>query len=92
MKCYHGFTITDDDDPDTILHFVGFEKPPTEHDWNGIMEELQTDPEFRMLDEDRWSMRYSTAEELEHFQKIMDEAEHNGTIRYNEEVPRAPRQ
>jgi hypothetical protein len=58
MKVNYGFTVYDDDDPESILHMVVFEKKPTVHDWNHILEELETDPEFsEFLSEYRWTMR-----------------------------------
>ena len=73
MKANYGFTITDDDNPETILHMVLFEKKPTERDWNHILEELETDPEFtEVLNDYRWSMRYSTEDEVKLYKEKIE--------------------
>ena len=73
MKANYGFTITDDDNPESILHMVLFEKKPTERDWNHILEELETDPEFtEVLNDYRWTMRYSTDDEVKLYKEQIE--------------------
>lgn len=73
MKVNYGFTVYDDDDPESILHMVVFEKKPTERDWNHILEELETDPEFsEMLNDYRWTMRYSTESEVNEMRALFE--------------------
>ena len=38
--------------PYHILHFVGYEKKPTDKDFDALFEELRTDKEFGMTDID----------------------------------------
>jgi hypothetical protein len=78
MNVKYGFTIIDDDNPNSILHMVGFENKPSSQDWNHILEELETDPEFSsFLNEYRWTMRYSTDKEVDLIKELM-EAHTNG--------------
>lgn len=81
MEYKYGFTVIDDDKEENLLHIVLFEKKPTTHDWNHILEELETDPEFDYLSDYRWSMRHSTEEEVKHFNEQLE----YGKIRYNTE-------
>lgn len=74
MNVKYGFTIIDDDKPESILHMVGFERKPSQSDWDHILEELETDPEFSsFLNDYRWSMRYSTDQEVEFIKELMEE-------------------
>ena len=73
MEYKYGFTVTDNDDAkETLLHIVLFEKKPTVNDWNHILEELENDFEFDYLNEYRWSMRYSTNEEVKYFNEQIE--------------------
>jgi hypothetical protein len=92
MEFNYGFTIFDSQNPDTILHFVGFEKPPSSEDWKHIIEELQTDPEFTpLLDQFDWEMRLSTPDEIEYFREVMCEAAGKNEIRYKDDTPEITR-
>lgn len=87
MEFNYGFTVFDSNDPETILHFVGFEKPPSKEDWQHIVEELQTDPEFTpLLDQFDWEMRMATTEEVEYFRGVMSKAESNNEVRYKDDT------
>lgn len=54
MNIKHGiiaFTVTGEEDSPTIsvLHFCGYEEPPTEHDWKNLEDELNTDEDFGLV-------------------------------------------
>ena len=72
MEYKYGFTVIDDDKEEDLLHIVLFEKKPTAKDWNHILEELETDPDFSYLGDYRWTMRYSTEEEVNHFNEQIE--------------------
>lgn len=87
MKFKHGFTIFDVDNPEDIIHFVGFLQPPTLRDREGIKLELQTDPEFsNILNDYEWDMRDSTQEELEYFQEICESDDPDFVVRIDEKT------
>lgn len=87
MKFKYGFTIFDVDDPENILHFVGFLHPPTQRDREGIRLELQTDPEFaNVLNGYNWIMRDSTQEEIDYFQEICESDDPDFVVRIDEKT------
>jgi hypothetical protein len=52
MKIRHGIIaveLTDDPDEINIRHFCGYEEPPTQNDFDSLVEELNTDPEFGLI-------------------------------------------
>jgi hypothetical protein len=83
MRFKYGFTVINEDTKEKvdegwkeqILHFVGFENPPNQTDWEHIIEELETDPEFSYLRDYNWTMRSSSEKEIEYFQNIMETQE-----------------
>jgi len=72
MKVNYGFTVINDDAPEEVLHIVGFANPPTERDWNTILEGLSNDPEWEHLQTYRWTMRYSTDTEIRFIREQME--------------------
>lgn len=42
--------ITNEDGTNDIVHFCGYEKMPTEHDIQGLKEELAVDEEFGLVE------------------------------------------
>lgn len=48
MKINHGIIAVDAETMTSILHFCGYENPPTQYDWNHLEEELDNDPDFNL--------------------------------------------
>lgn len=86
MKFTHGITIYNDDDPEEILHFVGFESKPTAASWDMIREEMESG-EWEFTNEYDWTMRESTQEEIDFYNDIIAEHEKFGRHKdFNVEV------
>ena len=50
MKVNHGIVAINEDGE--VLHFCGYTRKPTEEDYANLDEELQSDPEFKLIGED----------------------------------------
>ncbi len=52
MKIKYGiiaYELTPDPDEINIVHFCAYESPPSDDEFLGLMEELNTDPEFGLV-------------------------------------------
>ncbi len=52
-----------------VIHFCGYEKEPTEADWEALVEELRTDPEFG-LTEIPFRLLPATSDQTKRFRQI----------------------
>lgn len=59
----YGIVAIDEDG--AIVHFVGYENRPTKTDFDEIYEELKTDPEFDLMDDD-FILEHATQEQIEY--------------------------
>lgn len=50
MKINHGILVTNTR-TQRVVHFSGYENPPTEADFESLRNELSTDPEFGLVEQ-----------------------------------------
>ena len=49
MNLNYAIVAVDAETESTVLHFVGFERPPSERDFRSMRQELETDEEMGMV-------------------------------------------
>lgn len=50
MELNYGIIVYVESSPETVVHFCGYESPPTEDDYKWLKEELAADEEFGLTE------------------------------------------